>query len=403
METEQQKHPYSFRRRWIALVCVLTVAVLQTYRNNLHRIEKSSLHWSRTQYDKKRANNSNNSHVQKSESIGQDNERDHGIESKNKSSNRKVRFVSFPHQTWLTKELVGDEATCTWQTESLLIPGVHEYLFGKNRSSLDVIQQAALREGICVPQNDTLRARLHVFSSLEARQCLSSPSSPNIGKILVSGDSYNQQLFIGLADILLADPSNNEITASHMRQKVLTQRMAALQNSTLAPAVVFTCLFHCVGQSYKGQTFADKCSWCLQHGEHSHLSQTSSNTSNTSAAVVVGASVHVVKANGKAALGVLIDFLTRNPNVLFNTMPAYHLETVPAEYRDKPWHTNNNKFYKALLEWHAKNDRPVLDFYQLTQACAWKNCSADGGHRSRFVNRWKAQLLLNAVCEYMVA
>ena len=29
-----------------------------------------------------------------------------------------------------------------------------------------------------------------------------------------------------------------------------------------------------------------------------------------------------------------------------------------------------------------------------------ENCSYDGGHRSRYVNRWKAQLLLNTLCEY---
>ena len=36
----------------------------------------------------------------------------------------------------------------------------------------------------------------------------------------------------------------------------------------------------------------------------------------------------------------------------------------------------------------------------LLQSCYMENCSSDGGHRARFVNRWKAQLLLNLLCEY---
>lgn len=36
----------------------------------------------------------------------------------------------------------------------------------------------------------------------------------------------------------------------------------------------------------------------------------------------------------------------------------------------------------------------------MLQSCYMENCSSDGGHRARFVNRWKAQLLLNMLCEY---
>ena len=42
---------------------------------------------------------------------------------------------------------------------------------------------------------------------------------------------------------------------------------------------------------------------------------------------------------------------------------------------------------------------PFLDFFELTRACMWDNCTSDGGHRSRFVNRMKAQMLVNMLCE----
>ena len=36
---------------------------------------------------------------------------------------------------------------------------------------------------------------------------------------------------------------------------------------------------------------------------------------------------------------------------------------------------------------------------ELTRSCTMKNCSFDGGHSTHFVERWKAQLLLNTLCE----
>jgi len=41
-----------------------------------------------------------------------------------------------------------------------------------------------------------------------------------------------------------------------------------------------------------------------------------------------------------------------------------------------------------------------LDVFQLTGTCYMSSCSVDAAHRTRFVNRWKAQLLLNMICTY---
>ena len=41
-----------------------------------------------------------------------------------------------------------------------------------------------------------------------------------------------------------------------------------------------------------------------------------------------------------------------------------------------------------------------LDFYHLTDACPYQNCTTDGSHFQRFVNRQKAQAFLNMVCEH---
>ena len=39
-----------------------------------------------------------------------------------------------------------------------------------------------------------------------------------------------------------------------------------------------------------------------------------------------------------------------------------------------------------------------LDAFHLTKACVFANCSEDGAHRARFVNRMKFQIVLNHLC-----
>lgn len=41
---------------------------------------------------------------------------------------------------------------------------------------------------------------------------------------------------------------------------------------------------------------------------------------------------------------------------------------------------------------------PMVDFFTVTALCKWSNCTADGGHRSRFLNRIKANIVLNLLC-----
>ena len=57
--------------------------------------------------------------------------------------------------------------------------------------------------------------------------------------------------------------------------------------------------------------------------------------------------------------------------------------------------------YRGLLPNVAPEnpEHPFLDVYESTKSCTMENCTYDGSHRSRYVNRWKAQLLLNTLCE----
>jgi hypothetical protein len=276
---------------------------------------------------------------------------------------------------------------------------------------LDVIQLAALSEGICLPNHTSpLRSRLHVYSKDEAIQCLSPAYQNNKPiRLVISGDSYNRALFIGMTDILLGDPSNEELYNERQRNLAIDHRGAQLlaqqkASSSSFPSLIPICWNPCMGQSNKGHTFQSKCHWCVNgYTNASHIGNPKSETSDDVmyTAVVVGASVHIWKALGgkEAALNDIKEFLNRAPRILFNTMPAYQLGKVPKDHRKKSHHSNFG-FYRDLIEWHKEKARPTLDFFAMTAACMWSNCTADGGHRSRFVNRWKAQLLLNAICDY---
>ena len=69
------------------------------------------------------------------------------------------------------------------------------------------------------------------------------------------------------------------------------------------------------------------------------------------------------------------------------------------DYKDQK--TRMGRLYLNLLPHVAprRPDQPFLDVYELTRSCHMENCSYDGGHRSRYVNRWKAQMLLNQLCQ----
>lgn len=92
----------------------------------------------------------------------------------------------------------------------------------------------------------------------------------------------------------------------------------------------------------------------------------------------------------------------RKNNLLWLSSPYYHVESL-AMPPDSPYRAMSKFCYvddlnKMGLDLAKTNGIPVLDIYALTKACTWTNCTVDGAHGSRFVNRMKAQLLLNKLC-----
>jgi hypothetical protein len=279
---------------------------------------------------------------------------------------RRVIFIPFPHNTLGG----GTDMECKWET--LITPPSNN---NKNNitTKYDSTQLSAFAEGVCIPSH--INSSIHVFSSNEARTCLQSK------KVIISGDSYMKQLFIGLADILLGKKvhGNKEIIGAENRSHIvattnywLTRRYESSTNASF-PKVEYTCEESCYGRYLA--PFSQHCSTCIN-------ALTAGNNNNNTIAVV-GAGVHP-----KASIDEIKRFLTLAQKTIFVPMP----------------YLGDNKslnYYNAVLPYVAPRqpEHPFLDVYQLTSSCTMANCSYDGGHRSRYVNRWKAQLLLNTVCK----
>jgi len=153
---------------------------------------------------------------------------------------------------------------------------------------------------------------------------------------------------------------------------------------TTFPVLQWVCHLQCYG---KDQPFGDICSACL----NKYMKGT------TNAVLVVGSGIHVYEHFNRtfAPFAAQFDeFFSKAQRLIFVTAPHY-LPTRNYTERNEALY---DRFLPILQKYEQSRRLRALDFHQLTKSCRMENCSIDGGHRSRFVNRWKAQLLLNTIC-----
>ena len=137
-------------------------------------------------------------------------------------------------------------------------------------------------------------------------------------------------------------------------------------------------------------------------------SVTNSYTKDDNTVAVVGAGIHLPGGitGVKDRVRMISTFLDRSNRTIYVPMPHSLVEMVPVKYKEGAPSKNKMKeeVYNALLPNLApmNPNHPFLDTYQMTRSCIFSNCTFDGGHKSRFVNRMKAQLLLNTLCEYSI-
>ena len=216
-----------------------------------------------------------------------------------------------------------------------------------------------------------------------------------------------KQLFIGLADILLSSHLNEdkEIRDKVQRTKMVLEAQRLLNNrhnyDPSFPRVIYTCEEECYGNDEK---FSTACSRCLNE-----FTNKDENTVG-----VVGAGIHIlnrhkaytnktVDPTWNKAVGATVkdirNFLGKVDRTIYVSIPSYQLDKIPEPYRDSN-DIMSYVYFELLPNVAPQNpQQPFLDVFQLTRSCVMDNCTFDGGHRSRFVNRWKAQMLLNTLCK----
>lgn len=287
-----------------------------------------------------------------------------------------VQFVPFPH-----RELnYGHAAFCDWKSLEEDDPIVTS-LIGSQEEPLDAIQLSALNETICIPQNETFLTQLHLFSMKDAKQCLANVT------LIVLGDSYNMQLFIGLADILLGNPANLEIQNGTHRNKAVAQAQTDLRTLNGIVDVRFPDKERdCYGAK---QPFSEYCGTYIQNFRNNNL--------HKPIVPVVGAGMQIFRSYGDDANATIEEYkklFANTTEVIFNSPPSYQKSKIPIQYQFN--HKGSAKYYWEFVPHISSYEIRFLDFFQLTQSCTMENCTPG----SRFVNRWKAQLLLNTICSY---
>ena len=317
------------------------------------------------------------------------------------------KFVPFPH---IDLGYGPERAKCTWVARDITIQRddllVKSLLGPSDIANPDQIQRRAFSETSCIgggwidatrptatnnQSSSHGRRSLHIFSAAQARECLKDIT------LLVSGDSYTRQLFIGLTDIVLNRPSNYNLWNSKVRGREHQKVIAILQNlTTKHPEFGLDIRWDCATPCFGSPWVCDK---CLQK----ILDREKKKSKKKTIVPVIGAMVHIwASTGGNVAKTVkkIVDFFQNTPiPTVFVSQPSYDVGRTPEEYKNVT--VGRHLVYEELLTILPQYESKIrfLDYFWLTNSCHFANCSTDGGHRNRFVNRWKAQLLLNTLCE----
>jgi hypothetical protein len=224
---------------------------------------------------------------------------------------------------------------------------------------IDFIQDRARKDGYYVPfDNNKKTINLHLFSTYEAVECLKNK------RILIVGDSYMKQMYIGAVDILLQNPSNIEIEGGKYRELISRQAAKFLAQSKA------------IRSRNIHLSYDDKCI-------HSNLKCLMSNIMKNihyrqADYLISNILVHDLQLNQNLTSR-LDEYLTnlkelfRTPRsrLMWVTGPSYDLKKVPDKYleitKNRPTVAANREAFELAKQFHI----PILDFYTLTGSCTW--------------------------------
>lgn len=277
-----------------------------------------------------------------------------------------VEFVPYPHQRIFDGYL----------EEGVWVAGDLSFMaerLNQNFDSLDSIQSNAIKDGIFFPSQRDF-PKFHIFSASEAGSCFEGKN------IFVSGDSYMMQMFIGLADILLNRPHNEEIKNGKHREDILVSSEESLKllfgKKTSVKFLYYQC--HLNDFTCLNGIMIDDETW------------------KTGDAFITSVAIHYKGLHILDPL--LVDHYGMEVGHFFQTAKEKKLSWVTGVSYRKPYNQSVVQINFKAYEEAKKAQVPLLDIFTMSEMCVLANCSTEGGHKSRYVNRMKAQFLLNNLC-----
>ena len=301
----------------------------------------------------------------------------------------RIEYVPFPHRDIG----IGDDAACRWEARDVSnrTDPVVASLLGRDVAHPDLLQRSAFEETLCVPESNRVLSKLHVFSTRQARKCLENVT------LAIVGDSYTRNLFIELGSVLFGRMERVEIVGGSHRTKLAAMVDDEFQDyrervDPAFPRVRHICFTECFGRTYP---FWRLCSDCVNEFRREHKRE--------EVVLFAGVGVHINKhyeGDLDKAAEEIKKLWSAAGNMIFASLVNYQTSKVPEQYRGAK-DTPKPKLYRKELEDQERfQNVRLFDYYELTKSCRMENCTTDGGHRAHFVNRWKAQLLLNTLCSY---
>ena len=217
--------------------------------------------------------------------------------NKYNNSIRQPFFLPFSHNVialknnnrckWITRDYLttlSSSSSTSKKKRDLIV----QKLLGHDIDSPDKVQITTLSEGFCLSKNTGKYHHIHLFSTDEARSCLKDKT------LVITGDSYTKQLFIGLCDIILDNPSNRELVNFKVRSQLDVSYIKLLNdfqnnNTELGLDINHVCIDPCYGY----MSFAANCSNCLNNFFDKRKEKVSNSNINEKAIIpVVGAMTH---------------------------------------------------------------------------------------------------------------
>lgn len=296
------------------------------------------------------------------------------------------------------------------------------------------------QQGFYVPTVDGKPKPFTLYKAREARECLAHK------QVYFGGDSYMEQFYIGLVDVLLdvgsenrnfggAGTSFDRRIIGESKNRTLHQQYPELAGIRLEcvnkPECYGTSFVHedgsacAAGKSqehWDGEVPWDAEAWARNGGKGSggglpgctekpNPDENSLKVCNQclqnlpeADALVIGSAPHLLMSRGSdEGAGQKVEediqwLRAKHQNMIWVSAPKINPAKVTKAQMKYFTPTNQESLNRIGTLDVCKKHGVCLDMYHLTSRCAWDNCTTDGGHRARYVNRMKAQMLLNTLC-----